>query len=48
MCYSQYELTHVHVWRDYKQSSVDYSQDRAEVHFDACFDSLFVIFFPGN
>ena len=24
-----------------------YSRDRAEVRFEACFDSLFVIFFPG-
>ena len=25
---------------------MDYSWDRAEVRFEACFDSLFVIFFP--
>ena len=25
---------------------MDYSRDRAEVHFEACFDSLYVIVFP--
>ena len=31
-----------------QQRSVDYSRDRAEVRFEACFDSLFAIFFPAT